>query len=185
MAFQLMNWINGITKLNKTTMDTFQNNIKNGFDSVDTDISTINTDIEDINQSISNIDTGITSTITSYSNGYVVKYSDGVMEQVKDITLSVTTSQQWSSFYITPELDMGNWFEEFYNLPFVSYRVDTGPNAYFLVQKGNIAKLKIPNIHIGRNNNVTLSITVHIFGKGFWKEPNATTIVSETSNNEI
>lgn len=35
MAFKLIEWINGITRLNKTTMDTFQNNIKDAFDNFD------------------------------------------------------------------------------------------------------------------------------------------------------
>lgn len=39
MAFSLMSWINGTTKLNSSTMTQFQNNIKNAFDSDDTRIS--------------------------------------------------------------------------------------------------------------------------------------------------
>ena len=35
MALQLMQWINKVTKLNKTTMDTFQNNIKTAIDEQD------------------------------------------------------------------------------------------------------------------------------------------------------
>lgn len=34
MAFRLVEWINRVTKLNKTTMDTFQNNIKDEFDEI-------------------------------------------------------------------------------------------------------------------------------------------------------
>lgn len=36
---KIIEWINGITKLNKTTMDEFQNNIKEEFDSVNSKIS--------------------------------------------------------------------------------------------------------------------------------------------------
>ena len=39
----LINWINGVTKLNKTTMDTFQNNIKDEFDNVHDEIGQVDT----------------------------------------------------------------------------------------------------------------------------------------------
>ena len=41
MALQLMEWINKVTKLNKNTMDTFQNNIKTAIDEQDLGIADI------------------------------------------------------------------------------------------------------------------------------------------------
>ncbi len=41
MALQLMEWINKVTKLNKTTMDTFQNNIKTAIDEQDLGLADI------------------------------------------------------------------------------------------------------------------------------------------------
>ena len=48
MAFQLMEWINGVTKLNKQTMDNFQNNIKTAFDNTDTEIANINDTLQNL-----------------------------------------------------------------------------------------------------------------------------------------
>lgn len=43
MSFKLMEWINGVTKLNKETMDNFQNNIKDAFNDIDNTIENLPT----------------------------------------------------------------------------------------------------------------------------------------------
>lgn len=48
MALQLMQWINKVTKLNKTTMETFQNNIKTAIDEQDLELTDINNRLETV-----------------------------------------------------------------------------------------------------------------------------------------
>ena len=50
----LIEWINGTTKLNKTTMDQFQDNIKDAIDDVADDLGTAQQDIEDLNENKQN-----------------------------------------------------------------------------------------------------------------------------------
>lgn len=49
MAFNKITWVNGQTKLNKNTMDTFQNNIASEFTNINNTIGTFTTYLDEIN----------------------------------------------------------------------------------------------------------------------------------------
>ncbi len=55
MALKLMEWINKVTKLNKVTMDTFQNNIKEAIDENSKQIITVDNKLEEIKKGMAEI----------------------------------------------------------------------------------------------------------------------------------
>ena len=53
----LINWINGVTKLSKATMDAFQDNIKDAVDELQGDIDELQDDIDAVESKTSNFNT--------------------------------------------------------------------------------------------------------------------------------
>lgn len=98
MAFQLMEWINGVTKLNKQTMDNFQNNIKTAFDNTDTEIANINDTLQNLPETTQS-DGILTGSVVGY-NGEGVP--DGY-EEVENPNLEI---------YSSNPVKIGIWIKE-------------------------------------------------------------------------
>lgn len=65
----LINWINGVTKLSKATMDAFQDNIKDAVDGLQDDVDGLQDDIDAIESKTNNFNTyysAWSSSITFY-----------------------------------------------------------------------------------------------------------------------
>lgn len=104
MAFKLMEWINGVTKLNKTTMDTFQNNIKSEMNLISNNIDTIMEILENNNvYSAQETKVGtwkdgktiyrkvITSTLGSSANTEKAVYTDSNIDNIVDLKAIIRT----------------------------------------------------------------------------------------------
>lgn len=84
----LINWINGVTKLSKATMDAFQNNIKDAVDGLQDDIDAMNE---------------ITTGTGTVNNTYISSVENNHWERVgKVVTYAFTMTASGTWDYTTP-----------------------------------------------------------------------------------
>lgn len=105
MAFKLMEFIQNVTKLNKTTLDTFQNNIKDEFDKIEAgtqnityDNTTSGLEATTVKGAIDELASGKQNTLTAGDN---ITIENGV--------ISATGGGTGSINYSTEEIEVGVW----------------------------------------------------------------------------
>lgn len=114
----LIDWINGVTKLNKTTMDEFQDNINDAIDEVQ---DNLDSEVETLNTTIGNI-----ISVTTNTNGTAIKFSNGIMVCTKKVSLSnITINTSTGSLYVSSEINLGNFAESFSANPIVNVTLAT------------------------------------------------------------
>ncbi len=104
MAFKLVEWINGVTKLNKATMDTFQNNIKSEMNLISNNIDAIMEILESNNvYSAQETKVGtwkdgktiyrkvVSSTLGSSANTEKTVYTDSNIDNIVDLKAIIRT----------------------------------------------------------------------------------------------
>lgn len=106
--------------------------------------------------------------ITNYSDGYVIKHENGVMEQCKIIYANAIIDTAWGNFYFSA-IPLGNWFEDFKDTPFVTYQVNSNGIAVWLASQNDVTKSSLGSIALVRPDNRSFPVEIRVTAKGFWK----------------
>lgn len=109
--------------------------------------------------------------IQKFENGdYIIKYKNGIMEQFKERTYEVSTKNLWGAgLYVSDSVSLGNWYDGFIKAPFVTININSDESNAFPLLLKKTSKTFVGEIVLTRPTAVTFSVTIGMFGKGFWK----------------